>query len=37
LDDDGLIAAQQLAIRCAHAQELEEEVAVANIGLDLLG
>jgi ring-1,2-phenylacetyl-CoA epoxidase subunit PaaC len=37
LGDDALICAQRLTQWCAHAPELEEEVALANIGLDLLG
>lgn len=37
LADDALIAAQRLTQWCAKAPELEEEVALANIGLDLLG
>ncbi len=37
LGDDALIAAQRLAEWCAKAPELEEEMALANIGLDLLG
>ncbi|MGC0422742.1 1,2-phenylacetyl-CoA epoxidase subunit PaaC [Embleya sp. AB8] len=37
LADDALIAAQRLAQWCMCAPELEEEVALANIGLDLLG
>lgn len=37
LADDALIAAQRLAQWCANAPELEEEMALANIGLDLLG
>ena len=37
LGDDALIAAQRLAQWCAKAPELEEEVALANVGLDLLG
>jgi ring-1,2-phenylacetyl-CoA epoxidase subunit PaaC len=37
LGDDALISAQRLAEWCTHAPELEEEVALANIGLDLLG
>lgn len=37
LADDALIAAQRLAQWCTRAPELEEEVALANIGLDLLG
>ncbi|TSD99922.1 phenylacetate-CoA oxygenase subunit PaaC [Skermania sp. ID1734] len=37
LGDDALITAQRLAQWCTRAPELEEEVALANIGLDLLG
>jgi ring-1,2-phenylacetyl-CoA epoxidase subunit PaaC len=37
LADDALISAQRLAEWCTRAPELEEEVALANIGLDLLG
>jgi ring-1,2-phenylacetyl-CoA epoxidase subunit PaaC len=37
LADDALISAQRLAQWCTNAPELEEEVALANIGLDLLG
>lgn len=37
LGDDALIAAQRLTQWVTHAPELEEEVALANIGLDLLG
>jgi ring-1,2-phenylacetyl-CoA epoxidase subunit PaaC len=37
LGDDALIAAQRLAQWSTRAPELEEEVALANIGLDLLG
>lgn len=37
LGDDALIAAQRLAEWSAAAPELEEDVALANIGLDLLG
>ncbi len=37
LGDDALISAQRLSQWCAKAPELEEEVALANIGLDLLG
>ena len=37
LGDDALIAAQRLAEWCAAAPELEEDVALANIALDLLG
>ncbi|WP_030618348.1 1,2-phenylacetyl-CoA epoxidase subunit PaaC [Streptomyces sclerotialus] len=37
LGDDALISAQRLAEWCTRAPELEEEMALANIGLDLLG
>jgi len=37
LGDDALILAQQLGAWIAHAPELEEDVALANIALDLLG
>ncbi|GFG73201.1 1,2-phenylacetyl-CoA epoxidase subunit PaaC [Mycobacterium botniense] len=37
LGDDALIAAQRLTQWITRAPELEEEVALANIGLDLLG
>jgi len=37
LADDALVASQRLAQWSTHAPELEEEVALANIGLDLLG
>jgi ring-1,2-phenylacetyl-CoA epoxidase subunit PaaC len=37
LGDDALICAQRLAEWVAEAPELEEEVALANIALDLLG
>ncbi|MFF3751545.1 1,2-phenylacetyl-CoA epoxidase subunit PaaC [Streptomyces sp. NPDC002018] len=37
LADDALVGAQRLAQWCTRAPELEEEVALANIGLDLLG
>ena len=37
LGDDALLAAQRLAGWVTHAPELEEEVALANIALDLLG
>ncbi|MEV0486997.1 1,2-phenylacetyl-CoA epoxidase subunit PaaC [Streptomyces sp. NPDC050508] len=37
LGDDALVSAQRLAQWCTGAPELEEEVALANIGLDLLG
>lgn len=37
LGDDSLILAQRLGEWIAHAPELEEDVALGNIGLDLLG
>ncbi|WP_330254225.1 phenylacetate-CoA oxygenase subunit PaaC [Nocardia sp. NBC_00565] len=37
LGDDALVSAQRLAQWSTRAPELEEEVALANIGLDLLG
>ncbi|WP_034092077.1 1,2-phenylacetyl-CoA epoxidase subunit PaaC [Streptacidiphilus albus] len=37
LADDALIAAQRLAWWCTRAPQLEEDVALANIALDLLG
>lgn len=37
LGDDALILAQQLGAWIAHAPELEEDVALGNIALDLLG
>ncbi|GDY29428.1 1,2-phenylacetyl-CoA epoxidase subunit PaaC [Gandjariella thermophila] len=37
LGDDALVLAQRLAEWCSRAPELEEDVALANIGLDLLG
>ncbi len=37
LADDALIASQRLSGWATHAPELEEEVALANIALDLLG
>jgi ring-1,2-phenylacetyl-CoA epoxidase subunit PaaC len=37
LGDDALVSAQRLAEWCTRAPELEEEVALANLGLDLLG
>jgi ring-1,2-phenylacetyl-CoA epoxidase subunit PaaC len=37
LGDDALVLAQRLAEWSTHAPELEEEVALANIGLDLVG
>lgn len=37
LGDDALIMSHRLQQWCTYAPELEDEVAVANIGLDLLG
>jgi ring-1,2-phenylacetyl-CoA epoxidase subunit PaaC len=37
LGDDALVLAQRLAQWCTNAPELEIEVALANLGLDLLG
>jgi len=37
LADDGLLLAQRLSEWIAHGPEIEEEVALANIALDLLG
>ena len=37
LGDDALVLSQRLAGWLTHAPELEEEVALANVGLDLLG
>ncbi len=37
LGDDALVLAQRLTEWCTRAPELEEEVALANLGLDLLG
>ena len=37
LGDDALVLSQRLASWCSNAPELEDEVAVANIALDLLG
>lgn len=37
LGDDALVLAQRLAEWSTHAPELEEEVALANVGLDLIG
>jgi ring-1,2-phenylacetyl-CoA epoxidase subunit PaaC len=37
LGDDALVASQRLIEWCTKAPELEEEVALANIALDLLG
>ncbi|WIY02857.1 1,2-phenylacetyl-CoA epoxidase subunit PaaC [Amycolatopsis mongoliensis] len=37
LGDDALVFSHRLQEWCTHAPELEDEVAIANIGLDLLG
>ncbi len=37
LGDDALVLGQRLAEWCGHGPVLEEELAMANIGLDLLG
>ena len=37
LGDDALVLAQRLASWCSNAPDLEEEMALANVGLDLLG
>jgi ring-1,2-phenylacetyl-CoA epoxidase subunit PaaC len=37
LGDDALVLSQRLAAWCSNAPELEDEVALANIALDLLG
>jgi ring-1,2-phenylacetyl-CoA epoxidase subunit PaaC len=37
LGDDALVLAQRLAEWCTHAPEIEEDIALANIALDLLG
>ena len=37
LGDDALIAGQRLSEWCGHAPTLEEELALANVALDLLG
>jgi ring-1,2-phenylacetyl-CoA epoxidase subunit PaaC len=37
LGDESLLLAQTLQRWCTHAPELEEEVAIANIALDLIG
>ncbi|MDT4945997.1 MAG: ring,2-phenylacetyl-CoA epoxidase subunit PaaC [Pseudonocardiales bacterium] len=37
LGDDALVVSQRLAAWCSNAPELEDEVALANIALDLLG
>lgn len=37
LGDTSLVLAQRLSAWCGHAPELEIDLALANIGLDLLG
>lgn len=37
LGDDALVLAQRLAEWCTHAPEIEEDIALANVALDLLG
>jgi ring-1,2-phenylacetyl-CoA epoxidase subunit PaaC len=37
LGDDSLVLSQRLAAWCSRAPELEEDIALANIALDLLG
>ena len=37
LADDHLILGQRLGERCGHAPTLEEDIGLANIGLDLIG
>jgi len=37
LGDNGLVLSQRLGAWCGHAPELEIDLALANIGLDLLG
>lgn len=37
LGDNGTVLAQRLGAWCGHAPELEIDLALANIGLDLLG
>ncbi|SUQ58349.1 Phenylacetic acid degradation protein paaC [Raoultella terrigena] len=37
LGDNGLVLAQRLGAWCGHSPELEIDLALANIGLDLLG
>jgi ring-1,2-phenylacetyl-CoA epoxidase subunit PaaC len=37
LGDDALVLAQRLGEWCSHAPEIEEDIALANIALDLLG
>lgn len=37
LGDDALVAAQRISQWCSNAPELEEDIALANIALDLIG
>ena len=37
LGDDALVLSQRLTEWCSHAPEIEEDIALANIALDLLG
>jgi len=37
LGDDAIVMAQRLGLWCSRAPELEDDVAIANIALDLLG
>jgi ring-1,2-phenylacetyl-CoA epoxidase subunit PaaC len=37
LGDDALVLSQRLAEWCSHAPQIEEDIALANIALDLLG
>lgn len=37
LGDDSLVLAQRLAEWCSHAPEIEQDIALTNIALDLLG
>lgn len=37
LGDDALIASHRLSEWCSHAPDLEDDIALANIALDLLG
>jgi ring-1,2-phenylacetyl-CoA epoxidase subunit PaaC len=37
MGDNALILAQRVAAWCGHAPALEEDIAMANVGLDLLG
>lgn len=37
LGDDALVLSQRLSEWCSHAPDLEEDIALANIALDLLG